>query len=103
MSLNGKERARASLELQTSYQLAGLHRQDVVTDLGLSAEQLDAVLTVRPGVDPAQVWLLRDYLDQALRDHGREPAVHIVLTDAAREDAVRWFHLRPAPPATRRG
>lgn len=102
MSLNGIERAQASQELLASHDLAALSRDDIQRDLGFTALQLERTLAVRPTYDPAHMWLLRDYLDRAVRERGRQPATHTVLTDAARAAAAQELRLRPAPAATRR-
>lgn len=103
MSLNGADRAQASQELMASYNLAGLSRDDIQRDLGLTPHQLERELAVRPTSDPVQMWLLRDYLDRTIRERGRKPAAYTVLTDTARAAAAQRLRLRPAPVATRRG
>ena len=103
MSLNGTDRAQASQELMASYNLAGLSRDEIQHDLGFTPQQLERALAVRPTSDPAQMWLLRDYLDRAIRDRGRKPAGYTVLTDTARVAASQGLRLRPAPAATRKG
>ena len=44
------------------------------------------------------VWLLRDYVEQAVRDAGRRPVAYTVLTERSRLRARMWFRLQKAPP-----
>lgn len=55
------------------------------------------MLGVTEGAGPAEVWQLRDYLDQAVRDAGGRPVPFTVLTDRARHLARVWFTLPQAP------
>ena len=63
-------------------------------------QRLDDTLTLAPGNDPADVWQLRDYLEQAVLDGGGQPDPFSVLSEDARSAARAWFDLRPAPRRT---
>ncbi len=97
MSLNRTEIARTGLELTANLERSGITREDVARDLGFSARRLTETLRVGPASDPADVWLLRDYLDREIRERGEMPHPWTVLTDHARESATRWFALRTPP------
>ncbi|MDF8266128.1 DUF2316 family protein [Luteipulveratus flavus] len=99
MSLDHDERERTRRELRANLELSGLDRQAVASALDLTTDRLDATLDVTPTSRPADVWLLRDFLDRAIRDQGGEPHPWSVLTDDGRRRAARWFRLREAPPA----
>ena len=45
----------------------------------------------RPGTDPVTVWLLRDKLETAVRNNGREPVPYSKLTEENRKKAYHWF------------
>ncbi len=98
MSLNREEIARTGRELAANLELSGLDRDAVSDALDFSERRLAETLRVGPASDPVDVWLLRDYLDRAVRDVGAGPAEWSVLTDRARAAATQWFALRTAPP-----
>ncbi|MGW2280185.1 DUF2316 family protein [Streptomyces sp. NPDC001770] len=97
MSLNEAERRRTSEELRSNLALSGLSVEETAADLGVAPEQVRRMLDVTEGVGPAEVWQLRDYLDQAVRDTGGRPVPFTVLTGRARLLARAWFTLRQAP------
>lgn len=89
--------ARTAQDLQRHLPAAGLSRADLARWLGLTTDELDAVLAMDGRADPVQVWLVRDALDQAVREAGGDPTWS-VLTDAARRQGQRWFRLVAVPP-----
>jgi len=97
MSLSNAERLATSQELQENLLLSDLTNLQVATDLGYSLSRLAATVALSAGNDPADVWQLRDYLQQAVRDSGVEAAPFTVLTEQSRSAAQRWFGLRQAP------
>jgi hypothetical protein len=97
MSLTTEQQARTRDELVANLHLTGLTDQQIQTDLDFTAQQLDDTLHLRSGSHPADVWLLRDYLDQHLHAQGKEPVPFTVLTKTARLAASLWFTLRRAP------
>ncbi|GAA2096656.1 DUF2316 family protein [Kitasatospora saccharophila] len=96
MSLNDEERARTAAELRANLELTGLDADRAGAELGFDGGRLAQVLAVA-GADPADVWLLRDHLEDLVRAAGREPVPYTVLTEEARAAAERWFPLRRAP------
>jgi hypothetical protein len=91
MSLTFAHRKATSTELQTNLALSGLTPATVERELGLTHEQFEDVLHVSMHAKPHEVWLLRDFLDLAVREAGHEPAPYSVLTPEMREAARRWF------------
>lgn len=65
----------------------------IEADLGLTPDELAVVLDLGDGVDPANTWLLRDYLGAKIREAGRTPRAYITLTEDRRADADRWFGI----------
>lgn len=98
MSLNRAERETTSEELRANLLLSDLSDTEVLEALGFSPSQLEATLSVDPASDPADVWLLRDFILQTLGQQERDPRPFTVLTDDARVQAQRWFTLREVPP-----
>lgn len=98
MSLNDDERKQTSAELKQNAERSSLPARVIQKALGFSEARLEAALHVSPSCDPVDVWVLRDFLDEAVVHTGAQPASYSVLTDEARADAQRWFDLREAPP-----
>ncbi|MET9257397.1 DUF2316 family protein [Streptomyces sp. NPDC048182] len=94
MSLDPSERRRTSEELRANLALSGLTEREAAAALGFDPVRRRRTLDVAGGADPADVWQLRDLLDRAVRDAGREPVPWTVLTDRARARARGWFGLR---------
>ncbi|NDZ92914.1 DUF2316 family protein [Streptomyces sp. SID6673] len=97
MSLDDAQRRRTSDELRRNADLCGLTHGAMAADLGFTTDHLREVVALSGPQDPVDVWLLRDYLEQAVRDAGRDPEPFTVLTPASRRMARMWFRLRPAP------
>ncbi|MFB7085728.1 DUF2316 family protein [Streptomyces sp. NPDC056296] len=97
MTLNDTERHRTSDELKSNLDLSGLTMAEVAADLHFTPQRLRSTLDTDLACDPVDVWQLRDYLDQAVRDTGGRPAPYTVLTRGSRLKARMWFSLRKAP------
>lgn len=98
MSLDSREREQNASELRANLELSGLTPAEIATALDFSSIRLDEAL--RSSGDPVDVWLLRDYLEAAVRASGRDPVPFTILTEAARASARVWFDLREAPAPT---
>jgi len=92
MALNKRERTATSDELRANLELSGLSENDLQLRLGLTDDQLEAVLEVT-GADPVDVWLVRDYLERVIVERGAKPVPFTALTQSARASAERWFAL----------
>lgn len=97
MSLNIFQRRAVTKALLSDLDCSGLTRDDAAADLGITVDQLDKAIRMAPGGDPTHIWLVRDYLHQAVIDAGGTPTEHTVLTEASRAKARQWFPMRPAP------
>lgn len=95
--LNRQEIAATRDELARNADLTGLTPAQIAADLGFTEKHLEQAMTLDRVSDPADVWQLRDYLEQAVRDGGGTPVHFTVLTEASRSPARNWFRLRPAP------
>ncbi|MET4781058.1 DUF2316 family protein [Glaciihabitans sp. UYNi722] len=98
--LNTEEMNRTSEELTRNLSLSGLTATQAATDLGFSEPRLSSCLAVDGQADPVEVWQLRDYLDQAVRDAGSRPVLFTVLTEKSRNKARLWFRMRKTPRHT---
>ncbi len=90
-------RAEVAADLDAHLARTSLTRAEVAADLAFDKARLDAALNATGSGDPSDVWLLRDYLEHAVRDAGGEPVPFTVLTTQSRRMAEPWFALRTAP------
>lgn len=102
MSLNRRERQATSSELRANLDLSGQTPDDLAHALGRSAAEIQGVFDLAD-VAPADVWLVRDALDRAVRATGATPAPWSVLTDQARTAAQQWFVLADVDDVLARG
>lgn len=93
MSLSSQQRAITRTELQTNLELSGLSRTELEQKLGLDAHRVSDALQVADA-EPADVWLLRDYLERVIQARGGIPHPYSYLTAEMRAAAERWFPLR---------
>ncbi|SMX76493.1 hypothetical protein BLIN9172_01263 [Brevibacterium linens ATCC 9172] len=66
-------------ELQSNFDRPGLSLAEAAADLTMNEAHLTALLGMRV-VGPAEVWLVPDYFEQAVRDVGKEPVPFSILT-----------------------
>ncbi|QDZ15219.1 DUF2316 family protein [Humibacter ginsenosidimutans] len=99
MSLNRAEREQTRLELQHNLKLSGWSDERLAAALGVQVERVREALAVATP-DPADVWLVRDALDAAVRAAGLEPGAYSRLTEENRASAQRWFGIRPENEVT---
>lgn len=97
MSLTDAERARCADELRAALDESEITEPQLLKSLGWSDDQLSSVLDMADDMDPADGWLLRDFLVQVARDFGNPVPHFSVLTHAARIKAAGWFRLKPVP------
>lgn len=100
MSLDDSQRAQTSRELLAALAACPVDDAQLDADLGMTRARVERIAHVEDGVDPVDVWFLRDYLDAVLRLRGQQPA-WTTLTDANRLRAEGWFGLREAPTPSR--
>ena len=94
MSLNRRERETTARELDDNLALTGLTRAQVRERTGLPPERFQAALEVNAVMDPADVWLVRDTIEDAVREEGKTPLPYSKLTDSMRRAAAAWFGYR---------
>lgn len=94
MSLNRREVAATAKELAANVALAGLSEEALAARAGLDLSRYRAALTVDGAEHPADVWRVRDTVEDAVLGAGRTPVPYSKLTDGARSSAERWFGYR---------
>jgi len=102
MSLTQEQKFRTRQELWANRQSCPLDDHVLCEALGWTPQQLADTLDVNAGSTPAEVWLLRDFLEQAVSDLGGTPVPFTVLTEDTRADSERWFGPRRIPPTPAR-
>ncbi len=73
MSLNAMERTQTSSELIKNYEISGLTKEIIQTNLGFSESRLENTFQVKGVEDPTDVWILKDYLEEAIIEQGKKP------------------------------
>lgn len=94
MSLNRNERDVTARELADNLALTGLSQEQVRERTGLPPERFQSALDVSAVMDPADVWLVRDTIEDAVREEGKTPLPYSKLTDSMRRAAAAWFGYR---------
>jgi hypothetical protein len=79
MSLNTKQRKQTSKEIKANYQISGLTPEAIQADLGFSVTQLEETLNLGPASHGEAVWRLRDYLEDKIKEQGKEPYPYSIL------------------------
>ncbi len=92
MSLSTRQKQHTRAELQANLELSGLSSAELQQVIGWTLPRLTGALTIT-GADPADVWRLRDVLENAVRDAGRDPVPFSVLTEEVRASASVWFGI----------
>lgn len=74
-------------ELQENFRRLNINLDSALSDLQISGEELNRVLTMnRP--DPSNVWKVRDYLEDKLKERGIEMYPFSRLAD---HQTNKWF------------
>ncbi|WP_347040938.1 DUF2316 family protein [Brachybacterium nesterenkovii] len=84
MSLSAAQRARTATEFASNLAASGLSRDELRERTGLLPARFDSALSMAPGTDPADAWLVRDTLEAAVAEAGAALTPFTVLTEEAR-------------------
>jgi hypothetical protein len=95
--LNAEQKQRHRDEVAVNLGRSGFDLVVLACVLGFAAERLERTLALDRHSDPTDAWLVRDFLDQVVRDRGLESASWTVLVN--HDMARQWFPIL-APPAT---
>ncbi|BFT76137.1 DUF2316 family protein [Paenibacillus sp. P36] len=79
MSLTKQQIIDTSNELKTNYFISGLTPSDIKATLGLNSDELKETLNLGNSSDPEMVWKLRDYMEEKIKESGKEPHPYSVL------------------------
>jgi hypothetical protein len=78
--------------LRANQSLSGLDEAQLELLTGWTPQRLASTLQV-DGASPADVWRLRDVLEQAAIRAGKTPVPYTVLTETAQAAARGWFGI----------
>ena len=92
--LSADEQQQTRAELRANLDRSGWTADRVAAALGLNQDRVAAAMAVT-AAQPADVWAVRDLLEEAVREAGREPEQYTYLPETARAAAEGWFALRP--------
>ncbi len=70
--LTAQEKRQQAIELNENYRALGYPCERILADIKISGAELDAVLAME-NENPTAVWMLRDYMDEKLREQGKIP------------------------------
>lgn len=94
MSPNRRETAATADELAANIELTGLGDEELAARCGFDVDRYRAAITVGRAQHPADVRRVRDAVEDAVVEAGREPVPYSKLTDAMRGAAEMWFGSR---------
>lgn len=82
--LTAQEKRQQAIELNENYSALDFPRERILQDIKISEAELDKVLAMT-NEDPTAVWMLRDYMDEKLREQGKTPRPY------SKQGTNRWF------------
>lgn len=85
--LNRKETENTRIELQENYRRLEYSQQKVADDLRISTDELEDILEME-SPNPAYVWMLREYLEDKLKEENIEMMPFTKLADPS---VNRWY------------
>ncbi|MRH43319.1 DUF2316 family protein [Aquibacillus halophilus] len=74
MSLTPEQKNHVGKELLDNFKLSGLTPEVIQADLAFSHEQFEETIKLGPTSDEAAVATLRNYLEEKLKEQGKEPS-----------------------------
>lgn len=86
--LTETERRNTARELQENFKRLDKDLNEVLSDLQIPEDELQRVLTMNHP-DPGDVWMVRDYLEDKLKEKGVGIYPFSRLSD---HSANRWYH-----------
>lgn len=95
MSLNKAQLEVTARELQQNFAESGLTLDQLSVLTRLPTKRLEKIMTLRGlGLDPVETWMVRDYLESAVKRNGGTFTPFTYLSDANRSAAEGWFGIK---------
>ncbi len=79
--LNAQQKRQNSVELKENFRILGFAPERIQADLGLSEKELQVTLDVGPRENATNVWRLRDYMEDKIKEQGKTPHPYTILTN----------------------
>ena len=99
MSINNRQRQQVGIELRALRTQISTTDKTLAELLGYSVPTLNAILTMENGVDPYDVWRVRDFLVAVATEQGIDVPDFSILKDSGRSSAEVWFGQWDVPSA----
>ncbi len=85
--LTAQEKRQQSVELNVNFKALGFSREQIIQDIKISGAEFDAAMAMT-SEDPTIVWMVRDYMDEKLREECKEPLPY------SKKGTNRWFFYK---------
>ncbi|CVI68419.1 hypothetical protein NDGK_01207 [Clostridiales bacterium CHKCI001] len=79
MSLSVEKKITTSRELRRNYKILGMDPQLIQNDLGFTEQMLLDTLNVTSSTTGVNIWKLRDYMNDKIKEQGKKPAPYSIL------------------------
>lgn len=70
MSLSTKEFEQTRMEMAKNFEILGMSPEVIEEELGFSPLDFKNALEVAPHYNPTNVWKLRDYMEEKIKEQG---------------------------------
>lgn len=71
MSLNAKQMEQTRFELKKNFEISGLSTRELIDELGFSSSEFERTIALGRGVNPENVWRLRDCMERHILASGK--------------------------------
>ena len=79
MSLSTREIEQTRMEMAKNFEILGLSPEAIAEELGFSSLDFKNALGVVPHYNPTNVWKLRDYMEEKIKEQGKSPYPFSIL------------------------
>ncbi len=100
MSINSRQRRQVGAELRALRTELSVTDEVLAERLDYSESELHSILAMEDGIDPYDVWRVRDFLVAVAIEQGVEVPDFSVLKDSGRSSAEVWFGKWDVPTAS---
>jgi len=80
VSLSIKEIDQTRIEMAENFEILGMSPEEIEKELGFSPLDFKNALGVIPHYNPTNVWKLRDYMEEKIKEQGKTPYPFSILT-----------------------
>lgn len=80
MSLSTREIEQTRIEMAKNFEILEMSPEAIEEALGFSSLDFKNALEVAPRYNPTNVWKLRDYMEEKIKEQGKVPYPFSILT-----------------------